>query len=45
VALDLTHRNQWDRRDLAVGVGRDDQAAEPALLLWPAPHESRTLAA
>ena len=44
-ALELAHRNQWDRRDLAAGVGRDDQAAEPALLLWPAPHESKRLAA
>ena len=28
-------RNRWDRPDLATGVGRDDQAWEPALLLWP----------
>lgn len=36
IVLDGTHRNQWDRQDLAIGVGRDDQAAEPDLLLWPA---------
>jgi hypothetical protein len=45
MALVLTHRNQWDRRDLAIGIGRDDQAAEPALLLWPAPNEASDLAA
>lgn len=39
LALDRAHRNQWDRRDLAIGVGRDDQARWPALLLWPAPNE------
>lgn len=33
--LDAVHRNRWDRRDLAVAVGRDDQASDPALLLWP----------
>jgi hypothetical protein len=35
MTLEALHRNRWDRRDLAVGVGRDDQASEPALLLWP----------
>jgi len=35
LALDGAHRNRWDRQDLAIGVGRDDQASEPALLLWP----------
>jgi hypothetical protein len=40
IMLDGTHRNQWDRPDLATGIGRDDQAAEPDLLLWPAPGDS-----
>ena len=33
--VDAAHRNVWDRHDLAFGIGRDDQASEPALLIWP----------
>jgi len=39
MAFDAGHRNRWDRQDLALAIGRDDQASEPALLLWPKPRQ------
>jgi hypothetical protein len=39
-APEASHRNRWDRDDVAAAVGRDREVAEIGLLLWPPPQES-----
>lgn len=33
--LSATHRNPWDRPDLAAGVGHDHETGDATLSIWP----------
>jgi hypothetical protein len=35
VSPDPSHRNRWDRVDIAMGVGRDYAHPDVTLTLWP----------
>ena len=35
VSPDPSHRNRWDRSDIAMGVGRDHAHPDVTLTLWP----------